>query len=279
MINVTIKQGQKKNSFAKKLLKFSGLLTRLAGYRLTVKDGVKNYRFVITNVTEYYRCVTMFTKEEGTLAWLQNNLKDGEIFYDIGANIGLYSLYAAGLGRNIRTYAFEPHKYTFVSLMNNIAANGLLEKVFPISIPLSDTADVSSMNYAAMDAGSSMSQLGHSTYGTESFAPKLQEIVYCTSLDDLIWKKAIPVPHHIKMDVDGNEPRILKGMSKLLASNDKPKTIQVEINPGQRDEVVGLLSSFGYKLDHTHHTAGGNLNLQQGKNPDDVAYNAVFVSA
>ena len=116
--------------------------------------------FQPSNLTEYYRYLTFFTKEEGTIAWLKNNIRQGDVLYDIGANVGLYSLYAAKLDRNVKVYAFEPHKFTFVQLMENIALNELTGAIIPISIPLHDSTDVSTMNYAHLDSGSSQSQLG-----------------------------------------------------------------------------------------------------------------------
>ncbi len=280
MINITFKRGQKKAKLAKKVLKLSFAMNRLFRFGLTVTDGKTSYRFLPTNLTEYYRAITFFTKEEGTIAWLDNFLKEGDVLYDIGANIGLYSLYAGKLGRNVKTYAFEPHKFTFVNLMNNISINGLLGSIFPISIPLNDTSDVSTMNYAQLDSGTSMSQLGHAIHPEDgAFKPKLEEVVYSATLDELIWKRAIPTPNHIKIDVDGNEVKILKGMTKLLGSIGKPHSIQVEINPGQNAEVTAFLTSFGYKLDHVHYTADGNIKMQKGVNPDEMGYNAVFVSA
>lgn len=280
MINITFKRGQQKAKLAKKALKLSFAMNRLFRFGLTVTDGKTSYRFLPTNLTEYYRAITFFTKEEGTIAWLDNFLKEGDVLYDIGANIGLYSLYAGKLGRNVKTYAFEPHKFTFVNLMNNISINGLLGSIFPISIPLNDTSDVSTMNYAQLDSGTSMSQLGHAIHPEDgAFKPKLEEVVYSATLDELIWKRAIPTPNHIKIDVDGNEVKILKGMTKLLGSIGKPRSIQVEINPGQNAEVTAFLDSFGYKLDHVHYTADGNIKMQKGVNPDEMGYNAVFVSA
>lgn len=279
MITVRFQKGQRKSKLAKRALKTSRLLAKFARFRLIVSEGSTDFVFYPKNTTEYYRCVTYFTKEEGTIAWLKNSLGNNEVFFDIGANIGLYSLYAAKLGRGVKTYAFEPHKFTFVNLMENIAANDLMGEISPISIPLSDSTDASTMNYAHMDSGSSMSQLGHSIHPEEgAFTPKLVETVYCATLDELIWKKAVPAPHHIKIDVDGNELKILKGMSKLLASTHKPKTIQVEINPGQKADVTSFLGGFGYALDHSHYTADGAIKIKKGANPDDIAHNAVFIS-
>lgn len=279
MITVRFTKGQQRTKLAKRLFKLSRIIGKSVRFQLVVDDGRTSYIFQPKNAIEYYRAVTFFTKEEGTIAWLDKYLQSGDVFYDIGANVGLYSLYAAKLGRNITTYAFEPHKFTFVNLMENISANNLMRSIFPIAVPLSDTSDVSVMNYAHMDSGSSMSQLGHNIHPENgAFVPKLEETVYCVTLDELIAKKAVPAPHHIKIDVDGNEIKILKGMSQLLASANKPKSIQVEINPGQKAGVVAFLSGFGFRLDHSHFTANGNIKMQQGGDENEIAHNAVFVS-
>lgn len=279
MITVNFSKGQESTKSTKLLFKIARSLMKHFRFRLAVKDGETRYVFFPKNAIEYYRCVTFFTKEEGTLAWLKNYLKKDDVLFDIGANVGLYSLYAAKLDRGVKVYAFEPHKFTFVNLMENIANNNLLDDVFPISIPLGDATDVTIMNYAYMDSGSSMSQVGHSNHPENgAFTPKLKETIYCVTLDELIWKKAVPAPNHIKIDVDGNEVKILHGMSKLLASQSKPQSIQVEINPGQKAEVVSFLAQYGYKLDHTHYTADGAIKLQNGGNENDIAHNAVFVA-
>jgi len=278
MITVTFRKGQKKTKYAKRMFKLARIMGNAFRFQLIVEDGETRYVFQPKNAIEYYRSVTFFTKEEGTIAWLKNHLQENDVLYDIGANIGLYSLYAAKLGRQVKTYAFEPHKFTFVNLMENISINDLVGDIHPISIPLSDVSDISTMNYAYMDSGSSMSQLGHKMHPENGpFVPKLEETVYSVTLDELIWKKAIPAPNHIKIDVDGNEIKILRGMSKLLSSQSKPRSLQVEINPGQKSDVTLFLSGFGYRLDHSHYTADGAIKIAKGENGDDIAHNAVFV--
>jgi hypothetical protein len=64
----------------------------------------------ISTPNEHYRADTYATKEPETIEWLRENLRDGDSFYDVGANIGLYSLYAAKLQPRCRVFAFEPHQ-------------------------------------------------------------------------------------------------------------------------------------------------------------------------
>jgi hypothetical protein len=72
---------------------------------------------------ELWRAETLLTKEPETIAWLNYYTSKGGTFYDVGANIGVYSLYAAIKNPQLSVYAFEPVKNNFISLLNNKKLN------------------------------------------------------------------------------------------------------------------------------------------------------------
>ncbi len=266
--------------FWKKLLKLLGGLARLFALTVKVSDGVRQYRFRPRSRNDIFRYTTFFTKEQGTLAWIRNHARDGTVMFDIGANVGLYSLYAARCASNVRVYAFEPHKINFATLVENISLNDLEGVVHPVSIPLGNASGTSHMNYNSTESGTSMSQLGHSMLpGDREFRPKLSELVYALSLDDLMDAGSLPAPDMIKVDVDGNEIQILEGMKRLLASDRGPRSLQVEINTGRRQEVLAIMEGCGYRLDHCHLTKGGQAQFEASKSYDAVPHNAVFTKA
>ena len=84
---------------------------------------------------------------------------------------------------------------------------------------------------------------------------------------------------HIKIDVDGNELLILRGMRQLLAGKHFPRTIQVEINARHKDELYALLGKLGYCLAEKHFTLHGKKQIAAGADPESVGYNAVFHKA
>ena len=90
--------------------------------------------FYVPNEMNRFRVNTFFTKEPETLAWI-NGFKKNETFFDIGANIGLYSCYAA---KKIQcnTFAFEPSFFNLELLSKNIFINDLSNsiKIVPISL-------------------------------------------------------------------------------------------------------------------------------------------------
>ena len=81
----------------------------------------------------------------------------------------------------------------------------------------------------------------------------------------------------IKIDVDGIELKILQGMKRLLVSDNRPRSIQVELNLGEQEDVVSFLEEHGYGLDHRHLTLQGKHYVEAGKSMSEIAHNAVFV--
>ncbi len=264
--------------FWKKLLKLLNGLSRLFALQVRVRDGAHDYTFRPRSRNDLFRYTTFFTKEEGTLAWIRGGVREGTVFFDIGANVGLYSLYAARQAKNVSVFSFEPHKINFATLAENILLNGLDGSIHPMAIPLDDRTGFFHLNYHSADSGTSMSQLGHHTLsGAREFTPKLRELVHAVTLDSLVESGQLPAPDMIKVDVDGNELRILGGMMQLLQSARGPKSLQVEINPGQRGDILKLMESCGYRLDHCHFTKGGKAQFEQSQSYDTVPHNAVFV--
>src|SRR5687768_15230226 len=87
---------------------------------------------VSVDTTEHLGRLRSCAKEPGTVRWIESHLKPGEVFYDIGANIGAYTLVAFGHTRGkSRIVAFEPGFATFATLCENLALNGSGETVTP----------------------------------------------------------------------------------------------------------------------------------------------------
>ncbi len=123
MITATLRR--KDNNFHSAKKRFN-LAKKMAGhfsFCLRVADVAAEYLFFPQTKAEFYRYGTFFTKEEGTIAWLENTIKPNDIFYDIGANLGLYSLKAAKMHDSVKVFAFEPHKINFATMVRNFDNN------------------------------------------------------------------------------------------------------------------------------------------------------------
>ncbi len=253
------------------------LARRLMGH-VTLRDENHSYNFDPKSFREIWRISSIFLKEEGTVELLRRELREGDVFCDIGANIGLYSIMAAArTGDSGRVYAFEPLASNFSSLVENIQLNCFSERIVPFSLALTDTPGVFPFHYMSLEAGSSGSQLHRPVSDQEAvYQPLVTEMKYGTSLDALLVAGEIRPPTVIKIDVDGNEARILRGMRGLLSGDDKPRAVSVEVNRREKDGVFAFMAEQGYAFSDRNDTMGGLRKIKAGADPEDVAYNAIF---
>jgi FkbM family methyltransferase len=263
----------------KLLLKLIQSIRRGLVAEIRVRDGKFDSVFRAENLLEAVRPMTLWTKEEGTMRWLDAELRDGDVFLDIGANIGIYTIAAAHrVGARGKVFAFEPHKLNALSLMRNVALNGFVDRVSVFTCALSDNPAIVPFNYNSISSASSGSQLGHTRIAGKDrdFEPVAREMASAMSIDALIADGAIIPPALIKIDVDGNELPILVGMSKLLSASNRPRAIQVEMNVGMQKPIVDFLAGFDYREADIHHTSGGKKAAAAGRGLETIAYTAIF---
>jgi hypothetical protein len=121
-----------------------------------------------------------------------------------------------------------------------------------------------------------MSQFG--TYVDDkgvSFQPVFAELKCGVPFDHLISQKVIRQPSLIKIDVDGNEMRVLQGMRAALSSAGL-RTIQVEVGPRNASGVREVLSQSGFGLLERHDTDAGKRKIASGADPEAVAHNEIY---
>lgn len=250
--------------------------------RVRLLDRGRLAIYVCETAMDAWRPLSLWLKEEGTMAWIEAEVRPGDVFMDIGANIGIYSIAAAQrMGGSGEVYAFEPHKVNGVTLLRNVQANGLQGRIRVFACALSDSDGFLAFNYASLASASSASQLGHRRVpgSDEEFSPVSSEMVFSTSVDSLIAAGAIEPPTLVKIDVDGNELAILRGMAGLLRGPRRPRAVQVELNVGEQDEIAALMQASGYALVGRHFTHDGRNAHARGVPLAQIAHNAIFAPA
>jgi FkbM family methyltransferase len=245
--------------------------------RVRVSDGEYVHVFRCEDPIEVTRAVTLLEKEAGTVRLIRTEVRPGDVFYDIGANIGLYTLVAARrVGADGVVYAFEPHGANLMNLLRNVAENGLGDRVKVVSAALNDSSGFFPFDYRSPEPGSALSRLESEGAAGEEFAPVFSELKYATSVDALLADSVIPPADLVKIDVDGNEPLVLRGMRAHLSGGPRPRAVQVEIDPETRDEVHELMREFDYEVTERHETMAGRALIESGQDPDRVVHNVVF---
>ena len=175
------------------------------------------------------------------------HLHVGDVVYDLGANIGWYSLLAArAVGPGGRVLAFEPSLLNAALVQQNAASNNF-ENVSVI--PAAATDQDGWMTF--LDKGNLESRLDKddSEAQAERRAEREQHvvgesIVPVTTLDSWLAQTSQPPPNLVKIDVEGAELGVLRGMGEILRAN-RP-TLIIELH-GTRTEVVDFLDAAGYR--------------------------------
>ena len=216
----------------------------------------------------------MGTKEPGTVRWLQNTLKPDDIVLDVGANVGIYSVFAAGRLEHGQVFAIEPHAGSFAILLKSIYFNRMQDRITPLNIALDSASGWIDFIYNDLMAGSSGSRLITSPEINKD-SHLVTEKKKAQSIDNLIESGVIPPPDIIKIDVDGNELNILRGMSVLLNSG-KLRSIQVEADPSLEAQVVEYLAGFEYTVVEKHLSASGSRHVAKYGTEIPYPYNYIF---
>lgn len=175
---------------------------------------------------------------------LEAVLSPGDTFYDVGANIGIYSVWAARLvGPTGAVRAFEPVPTTTEWLRRLVAANGI-ENVEIIAVAVSDSSGRVSMQ--AVPGASGLSRVV--SEAEEVDRPETQLTAESVTLDQ--FHGLGPPPTLVKIDVEGAEPRVLAGMAELLGSV-RPVVVFESPDYGGGagvDRAVALLTDKGYEV-------------------------------
>ena len=232
------------------------------------------FRIYVDTDIEIWRANTFWEKEPETLAWI-DSMRPGEILYDIGANIGIYTLYAAA--RGIQVVAVEPVLENYMRLVQNIELNHF-KNVIPIygacgyHIPNEIFDELFIEN---ITIGASGSQLKTEAWAnTTTLGGRLRKVPLY-NLDDL--SSALGLHHdHIKVDVDGQEKKIVLGFYGIFYT----KSVLVEINPEAWpiEEAIRIMSNFRMVPDTQFNLMSPHSSERRQKE-GIKAVNMVFVKA
>ncbi len=203
-------------------------------------------RLRVTTRAEFNR-LRACAKEPFTIEWIHRCVRPDDVFYDIGANVGAYSLVAAMKpGGGARVFSFEPSYATVAALSANIVVNGLADRMTPIPVAVSNADAMTVFGLRALEPGSARHTLGGDS--SEEGPTLYRQPIMTLRLDTLVERFGLPQPNHIKLDVDGGELAVLEGAAHALASP-ALRSILVEVSTSLSDEITAILAGHGLRLD------------------------------
>jgi len=222
----------------------------------------------VPNEMILWRVETFWDKEPDTLRWIET-FKPDDLFIDIGANIGLYSLYAA-LSRGVETIAFEPESLNYALLNKNIFLNRLDRKMKAYSLALSNEMALNAIHLSLFTAGAACHNFKEKfDFKHEPFVPQFSQGCFSMTLDSLIEQQLIPVPQYIKIDVDGMEHKILEG-AKQTMKNAAVQSVLVELNMNllSHRQVIEFMKENNFRCSRSQ--------IQQSEGPFKEVVNYIF---
>jgi FkbM family methyltransferase len=201
-------------------------------------------------------------------------LKDGDCVFDVGANVGFFTLFAHRRARNVRVYAFEPAPPLFEALSENVARHGVNARLFNCGV--SDRSRTAAFTFYPNSSGMSsfyadereerealraimQNQLRQGVEGMERVMRHADELLderlkalryecRLRTLSEVIAEERVGVIDFLKVDVQKSELDVLRG----VADEDWPKIRQIVIEVhdlgGRLDEIRGMLEGRGYAV-------------------------------
>lgn len=229
---------------AQRNLALSSLYERTAPV-LSVKTQYGDIKFFSPSTKVAWRINTFHKKEPETLRWI-DEFEQTDVFWDIGANIGTYSLYAAK--RKVKTFSFEPAFSNFHLLNYNIELNGLNEDMVAFCCGLDREDYVGRLLMSTTGPGNALSLsctegVGALKIRSVDFSVSFSQGLGTYAIDSLVRSPDIDFPNHIKIDVDGIEMRIIEGARETL-QDDRLRSVLVELDSRDAEQIARVTELF-----------------------------------
>jgi FkbM family methyltransferase len=207
-------------------------------------------RFITPTPLLQTRANSALSKEPDTIKWIER-FEPSDVFWDVGANVGVFSLYAA-IRRRVRVLAFEPFADNYTALCKNIDINALGDRITCYCVAFAGNTELGLLNLASRDMGAALHQFGRPGETSRYWisASTFAQGILGYTIDDFIRQFQAPFPTRLKLDVDGLELQILQGSRQTLR-DPRLRSIMVELSlsdQAERDHAIAWLSDAGFEL-------------------------------
>jgi FkbM family methyltransferase len=230
-------------SKAKQYIQFSGVLN-IYIEDIKFKLVAKSDDHFVTKA--YYE--GLMEKNEAIL--FKHLSKHAKIIFDIGSNVGLYSIVASKTNPTSSIYAFDPDRFVFNRLVDNISINHL-NNITTTNCAIGSNLSQVELYTLESEVNTTTSSLyknqAQHFYSNEKLK---KNIVEQTTIDQLVFKKPGVKPDLIKIDVELNELNVLKGAERTLKEL-KP-IILIEIFNNEIKSQIDDGLAFEFESDYTH---------------------------
>ncbi len=245
----------------KKSLFRNSFLQYLNSY-IEININNKTLKFRDGNERLYLHLSTHYIIEKDLINWI-DTFCENDVFFDIGSNIGLFSIYAAK--KNINTICFEGHFGNLNDFNYNVLLNNVSNKILIIPTLLDTKNKKTNFYLRDLTSSSAKSEIDHKkNIYRNGVEESLKISCVSLNLDYLIDQKIIPIPTKVKIDVDGAEFFIIEGFKKYLEKVDE---IMIEMYKNSADYWGCYRENKKNKSINTKHIKKNYFEKINNKNP------------
>jgi len=198
-----------------------------------------------------------YKDEPETIRWL-DELPADDVLWDIGANIGIFALYAAKT-RGMQVLAFEPSAASYAALVRNVEINLLGDCITTYCLAFDRISRLDQLQMMETEAGYPLHMFGSERTLRFGQTPTFRQSVIGFTIDRFCELFRPLPPAHIKLDVDGIEPEVIEGGAATLAAHTKTLLVEIE-DPERGHRVHKLLGSLGFSEDTSFAASGSERN-------------------
>lgn len=192
-----------------------------------------------------WRAKSFLTEEPMTIEWIDTFNQD-DIFFDVGANVGNYSIYASKKG--IKSFACEPEILNLSLLFENIFLNNIEHLCTPVPLALHDKTMVEKFYLKDVSKGDALHSIGRKSYLLENPDASTKTINTLTiTLDELVENYNLPYPTKLKIDIDHNELNVINGAEKTLKFV-KEICIELDLDFDEHRKAKELLEEKSFEV-------------------------------
>lgn len=205
----------------------------------TVKQSIESQTvYFNTRSTKEFQRFQNFVGERAVIKDLLTSLEDGDVFYDVGANVGTYTCFAASKLESESVVSFEPEPQNARRLRENLELNNLGASI--LRVALSNQEGTIDLALSGEEAGE-----GEHSIATDSTSNTIE--VKTTKGDSVADTFEVPKPSVVKIDVEGAEMSVIEGLQNTLQEN--CRLIYVEAHPKKMGEFGNSVAEIRESLE------------------------------
>lgn len=207
---------------------------------LAIETPKGTLSFVLLGKTSGGRAMTVLTKQPATIEWI-DSFQPGSVFWDIGASVGVFSVYAA-LATDTRVVAFEPAAVNYYLLSANCEANKLQDRVDCLLVGVGRQRSIARLEVSQFRPARSFSFRGKRDQPYES-----RQAAVVLSIDELVEEYGVPCPNYIKIDAPGASEDIIAGATRTFRRSEV-RQIHLELRDSSKggQRILEMLNQSGF---------------------------------